>query len=119
MTYPTKEANRAAQKRWREANPEKYKLKQRRNHLMRFYKMTLEVYDELLTSQGGCCAVCGIPETERKFSVDHDHNCCPGEKTCGKCIRSLLCMSCNIGIGKFRDNPEILEAAAAYVRSFI
>jgi hypothetical protein len=50
--------------------------------------------------------------------VDHDHACCPGAKSCGKCVRSLLCASCNKGIAMFADEPQRLDAAAAYLRSF-
>lgn len=69
-------------------------------------------------SQNGCCAICGKQETTRHqsgtlrmLSVDHDH------KT-GK-LRGLLCSKCNLGIGEFDDNPELLEAASNYLESFI
>lgn len=45
------------------------------------------------------CAIC-----QRCFSVDlppnidHDHGCCPGPKSCGDCVRGLLCGRCNRAI---------------------
>lgn len=30
--------------------------------------------------------------------------------------RGICCLSCNQGLGKFRDDPALLEAAARYVR---
>ncbi|MEU0663871.1 endonuclease VII domain-containing protein [Streptomyces lavendulocolor] len=68
-------------------------------------------------ARGGTCAICGRPDGEgRALSVDHDHGCCPeGDRTCGKCVRGLVCGACNHGLGKFRDSPELLRAAAAYL----
>lgn len=45
----------------------------------------------------------------KKLCVDHNHN--TGN------VRSLLCMSCNTGIGKFKDNIELIEAALNYLKS--
>lgn len=64
-------------------------------------------------AQGHKCAICEQPETEmrngivRHLSVDHDH------KT--GAIRALLCTACNTGLGKFKDDPEILAKAIAYL----
>ena len=51
------------------------------------------------------CVICGSDE---KLVVDHDH------KT-GK-VRGMLCNHCNRGLGHFRDDPELLEFAAQYLR---
>lgn len=62
------------------------------------------------------CAVCGVETT--KYHIDHDHTCCPGDRRCcGKCFRGFLCRSCNVGLGMFKENDQLLEAAAAYLRS--
>ena len=76
-------------------------------------------YLALLDSQGGNCALCNRPAESfsRRLAVDHDHRCCPSkDKSCGKCIRGLLCTNCNSGIGKLGDDPELLAKAADYVR---
>src|SRR5204863_8159481 len=88
----------------------------RDKHRLENYGMTWEQYQELLAEQGGGCALCGQQcSSGRLLAVDHDHACCPGMKSCGKCVRGLLCGDCNHGLGKFEDSPERLRAAAAYV----
>jgi len=55
------------------------------------------------------CTICGEEwqEGERLFAVDHDHK--TGH------VRGLLCQGCNIGLGQFRDDPELLRLAALYL----
>jgi hypothetical protein len=82
----------------------------------RRYSITAEQYDAMLAAQGGVCAVCAQECSRGHLSVDHDHACCPGEKSCGKCIRGLLCRSCNQALGHMKDDADRLEAAARYLR---
>lgn len=103
--------------RWANSNPEKVVENNRRGRLRR-HNMTLERYDELLASQGGGCAICGItaPTGKRSnFDIDHDHRCCPGAYSCGECIRGLLCNRCNTLIGRASEDLAILEAAIRYL----
>lgn len=52
------------------------------------------------------CIICG--ETQKlQLAVDHDH------KT-GR-VRGALCTRCNLGLGHFRDKPELLRLAALYL----
>jgi hypothetical protein len=69
----------------------------RRDQLKR-YGLTLEEHAELLTSQGGVCAICHLPETAgskygrvKDLAVDHDH--ATGKR------RELLCSRCNVSVG--------------------
>lgn len=82
------------------------------------YGITSEEYDNLLHSQGGC-AICGRKQEgySRKFSVDHDHSCCPGSKTCGKCVRGIICHPCNVALNALEQNEEWPERAREYLRS--
>jgi hypothetical protein len=33
-------------------------------------------------------------------------------------VRGLLCWTCNVGLRKWRDNPDLMESAAKYIRAF-
>ena len=65
-------------------------------------------YDALLEAQGGTCAICGRGTYSRKFNVDHDHATLE--------VRGLLCFICNYLVARRGVTPEILDAAAAYLR---
>jgi hypothetical protein len=55
------------------------------------------------------CEICGKrPESIARLRIDHDH-------LTGK-VRGLLCSNCNVGLGMFDDDPELLEQAAEYLR---
>lgn len=99
---------------------EKQRLKWRRS-LCRKHGITVERFEQLLERQNGTCAVPGCSRTDdgrgRSLHIDHDHSCCPGEHSCGACVRGLLCARHNIGVGYFADDPLDLEAAASYLRS--
>ncbi len=71
----------------------------------------------LLDTQGGRCAICRSALTGTPH-IDHDHSCCAGVVSCGRCIRGLLCASCNHMLGKAHDQPDVLEAGAEYLRRF-
>jgi hypothetical protein len=78
------------------------------------FKMKPEQYIEKLSEQGGVCAICG-KASEKRLHVDHNHACCSGDKTCGKCIRGLLCFRCNAGLGFFLDDRYSLSKAIEYL----
>lgn len=78
----------------------------------RHYNVTKEWYQAAYKRQDGRCAICG---DETPLFVDHDHECCPGARSCGLCVRGLICRSCNTGLGNFRDDPDLLDNAATYV----
>ena len=85
-----------------------------------YHNLTKANYEQLLDSQDNRCAICHteIRTVKIHMSVDHDHNCCPGQRSCGKCIRGLLCRSCNAGLGFFKDNVGILLGAIRYLQTW-
>ncbi len=80
------------------------------------YKITPEKYRELIKKQKGKCLICKkLFPTNKNPSVDHDKKCCPSGKSCGKCIRGILCGACNAGIGLLKENVKILKSAILYL----
>ena len=86
--------------------------------LRRQYKLTPDTYGAILLSQGGACAICKTPPDGKRLSVDHDHSCCPGEVTCGECVRGLLCDNCNWWLGLIDDDLGRLTEAELYLRRY-
>jgi recombination endonuclease VII len=123
----------AAKKKWATENPEKHRAAKeawRKANLVRFnetgkawkknhpeamfkyglkkYGLTPEKYRELHAKQGGACAICRkVPPGARKLCVDHHH--------ASNKHRSLLCVSCNAGLGNFREDPKLFMAAIDYL----
>jgi len=85
-------------------------------HLKSLYDMSLESYQELFERQNGICAICKEPPGKWALRVDHNHSCCPGAKTCGKCIRGLLCMRCNAALERLETFPGWESAAKLYLK---
>lgn len=75
------------------------------------------IQEELRVKQGNKCAICNKPFVKTP-QLDHDHNCCPNDLMCEKCIRGALCGVCNKGLGLFKDSIELLISAVEYLRRF-
>lgn len=90
----------------------------KRVRTLKKYNLSLDDYHELLKSQDYSCKICNGKDTSyrKRLSVDHDHNCCPGEGSCGKCIRGLLCHHCNSGLGNAKDSIETLQKMIDYLQ---
>lgn len=58
-----------------------------------------------LISSNKVCIICG--NDGPKLAVDHCHST--------NKVRGILCMNCNQGLGKFKDDPELLEFARIYL----
>ena len=65
------------------------------------------------------CEICGKTDD---LAIDHNHSCCPvgGKKKCGKCNRGVLCRPCNMALGSFNDDKDLVQKAVDYLtRSMI
>lgn len=98
---------RSEKEKKRQQNPEFVK-KRAEYQLKKNYGIDQEEYDTKLERQKYRCAICGSKANKRKLAVDHCH--------ATGAIRDLLCSLCNVGLGAFRDVPELLEKAAEYLR---
>lgn len=84
----------------------------RNGHLKRKYGITSSDVEAMVASQNGVCAICGTREPRgktNKWNVDHCH--------ASGSVRGLLCHKCNVGLGRFADNPALLRRAANYLEA--
>ena len=106
-----KECRAAARTNWyQRMTIEERRAYEHRNGLWKRYRLRPEQYAELIKDG---CAICG---THEDLCVDHDHSCCPGSRTCGKCIRGALCKKHNRGEACFDNTDEIMELLAYRLR---
>ena len=107
--YKVKQAE--AQRKRRQANPEKYREINKgceRNRKIKKYGLTLESYNEMFSKQNQRCGICETTTLMgRNWHIDHDH-------ATGK-VRGLLCHHCNLMLGNARDNIKILQAGINYL----
>jgi hypothetical protein len=87
----------------------------RKQYLNTKYGLSWNDYRLLFKYQQGKCAICKRKlryfvgsHKQRGATVDHDHN--TGH------VRGLLCRDCNLGLGYFKDNPQLLLKAIKYVK---
>lgn len=81
------------------------------------YGITTEQFDQMMIDCDGKCSICR--EDLERPCIDHDHACCPSsKKSCGKCVRGLLCPTCNLALGYMRDDPSRLIEAAKYLNAW-
>ena len=79
-------------------------------YLNRIYGISVQEYNNMYIKQSGCCAICGMPQSEfrRRFAVDHCH--------ATNTNRGLLCVKCNSAIGNFNDDIDAMASAISYLQ---
>ena len=80
----------------------------------------IQIRAERLAEQDVRCAICGTDDPSTtgylQWVLDHDHRCCTGtQRMCERCIRGVLCHRCNVALGMFRDDAQMLLRAARYL----
>jgi len=91
-----------------------FRLKIRKSQIERDYGISYEVFLRILEIQDSTCAICKAAisheESQEKSAacIDHSHET-------GR-VRGILCLSCNIALGRAQDDPEVLRSAVRYLR---
>ena len=81
---------------------------QRRAERASSYGLTSQQYIDMYTKQDGKCAICNNePTTKRGLHTDHCHET--------GIVRGLLCHGCNVGIGNFLHDIELMKKAIKYL----
>jgi hypothetical protein len=110
----SKASAEAARKKYRAT--QKGRMGARARTIERKYEISFADFLYLRERQDGRCAICqekiityiGTRKTRKsQLQIDHCHRT--------GAVRGLLCFLCNSGLGKFRDNPALLRAAADYL----
>jgi len=101
------EYNKRNRERFRN-NPE---LKKKNR--IRPYKITQEQLDLLMSVSNYKCNICNLSQEDNKKLFKKDLNIDHCHKT--GIIRGILCHSCNLGLGYFKDKIELLDKAKIYL----
>lgn len=81
-----------------------------KSHYLIFKKFNIshDEYVNKIINQNNKCAICKNEcSHNKKLSVDHNHR--------NNQIRGLLCASCNLALGGFKDDIKILKSAMEYL----
>jgi hypothetical protein len=71
-----------------------------------------DLFNATLAAQGGACGICKVDLASlTRQSVHADHCHLTGTP------RGILCVTCNTGLGKFKDDPAMLQRAIDYLRT--
>lgn len=103
----------ASYKSWLESKTqEELKELYLKGNLARF-GITIEEYRAKLEEQEYRCKICNIHQSEigenKRLVIDHCHET--------NKIRGLLCPTCNLGLGHFRDSIDTLQSAINYLKN--
>src|ERR1035437_2825616 len=91
---------------------EKYRNSTRISKYLYKYGITPTEAESILNDQNGLCAICNnlISFSNKTAHTDHDH-------TLNE-VRGILCSTCNMGLGSFKDDITTLFGAINYLRDF-
>ena len=96
-------------RRQRYAAKEHIRRSKKNSNLKNKYGITMDEFDRILEDQGYGCGICGtlIVGAVMRAHIDHCHET--------KIVRGILCNNCNNGLGRFKDNPDLLRSAIIYL----
>jgi hypothetical protein len=85
--------------------------------VMRKHKLTFKMVSEMVKGQKDRCARCEERLTGTPY-FDHDHACCTSQKTCGLCLRGIVCARCNLMMAGYDDYVKNPEQTDRYLSSY-
>ena len=104
---------------WRKERPDYQKEYRQKNAArtrerarVRNYKHTNYeegMYEKLGEAQGHCCKICRGHSSDRTLAIDHCH--------ATNRVRGLLCSRCNLFIGSFNDDVDLMRRAIEYLQT--
>jgi len=92
-------------------NPQK-RSKSNPNRKFKRHGLTEEQYYKYFNKYNGMCHAC---KDRDGINIDHDHRCCPGPYSCGKCVRGVLCNQCNTSLGLMGDSITNIKKLIEYI----
>ncbi len=96
---------KARVRRYRTLLPDDKRKAWGRSSVLGKFHTTEAWYESKLAGQEAHCALCPRQREENgnRLAIDHDHRCCAGSGSCGKCLRGLLCRRCNLRLGNLDE----------------
>ena len=98
-------------------NPDKNAEKIRKNSIYQGnwhrHHLSEEKYIELVNLYDGKCHSC---KERPATNIDHDHECCDKARSCGKCVRGVLCNQCNTALGLLLDSKKYVLNLLEYIK---
>jgi hypothetical protein len=108
-----KDCKNAAARRIRIDQPERYaKYRKQHNQYLkkRRYGVTQDQFEKMLVDQNNMCKICGNEfKSTKDTHIDHCHDT--------NVVRGILCNNCNMALGQFNDNLDIMENAIKYLQN--
>jgi hypothetical protein len=95
-------------------NRSKQKLRDAGKDRFTRHRITIGQYDEMVAKYDGKCWSC---KERAAVVIDHDHRCCSGAYSCGKCVRGVLCSQCNTSLGLMRDDEILIKRLLEYCQT--
>lgn len=91
----------AARERFKDRDKRK---KENHRQKLWLYGLTQQQYEQLYKDCNNACSIC---EDTKNLVIDHCHET--------KKVRGILCWSCNVALGHFKDSEERLSKALKYL----
>ena len=93
-------------------NPDK-RTKDNPKRKFKRHGLTEDQYLKLYNKYEGKCHSC---KDRDGINIDHDHSCCEEIRSCGKCVRGLLCSQCNTALGLLNDDEQKIKNLIKYLK---